>query len=354
MILAQSMLLTIFKKLSETINFRGISLPEEALPFFTIQLDVTNACNLRCSHCYHPDHDNTGALSLENWKEIVLQHVELCKKLNRVPRFVLCGGEPLLYRQLFPLLEFLTPLQSTLYPILLLTNGTLVTGALAQKLKDFNVAFQISLDGPDAQRHDVVRGPGTFEKSVKGIAILLEQDFEVSLLAVLSKRSHRWIDEFFSMASTLGVSRMSFARFISEGVGKLDGEQTLQPAELKDAYSRILTASKKFEMASGTSKPLFHLISEELGNSGRWGYDAYVIDYKGNLKVSSRIPVIAGNVLAEGLENLFLKSPVFKALRSGSIKKCGSCKYYFRCGGDRNAAYAASGDVLAPDPGCWL
>lgn len=33
-------------------------------PILTVQLDITNACNLVCDHCYLPHHKNHGALTL--------------------------------------------------------------------------------------------------------------------------------------------------------------------------------------------------------------------------------------------------------------------------------------------------
>lgn len=60
------------------------------------------------------------------------------------------------------------------------------------------------------------------------------------------------------------------------------------------------------------------------------------------------------NILNDGLEELFLRHPVMKDLRDGNIEGCVGCRFYDRCGGDRNAAYAAYGSFLRKDPGCWL
>ena len=43
--------------------------------FLTIQLDITNACNLKCIHCYHPHHQNDGAMSYEGWLNILDQYL---------------------------------------------------------------------------------------------------------------------------------------------------------------------------------------------------------------------------------------------------------------------------------------
>ena len=41
--------------------------------FLTAQLDITNACNLTCAHCYHDNHSNRGALDFAGWRRILDQ-----------------------------------------------------------------------------------------------------------------------------------------------------------------------------------------------------------------------------------------------------------------------------------------
>ncbi len=96
------------------------------------------------------------------------------------------------------------------------------------------------------------------------------------------------------------------------------------------------------------------LLGADLGGNNSFGFDGLVVDYQGNLKISSRTDALIGNVLEHGLKNLFLSDKTLNALRARKIKKCGTCIHYSRCGGDRNAAFAATGSFLGEDPGCWL
>ncbi len=63
--------------------------------YLPIQLDITNLCNLRCVHCYHPHHKNEGAISLDDWKAILRQYKALINKMHYRASVVICGGEPL-------------------------------------------------------------------------------------------------------------------------------------------------------------------------------------------------------------------------------------------------------------------
>jgi radical SAM protein with 4Fe4S-binding SPASM domain len=179
-----------------------------------------------------------------------------------------------------------------------------------------------------------------------------------TFLATLSYRTSFWIDEFFDVAARTGVSSMNFTRFISQGNGRKLEESSedrpLAPHELRQAYLAILEAAKRTGVSTSTNGPLYHLIDPELGANGKLGFQGLVVDFKGNLKVTSRTDFRLGNILEEGLENLFLRHPVMKALRDREIEVCGSCVHYDNCGGDRNASFAATGSFLKKDPGCWL
>ncbi len=325
--------------------------------YLDIQLDITNACNLRCTHCYHPDHKNSGAINFHSWKTILDQYNQLLRKLHLKPRILLCGGEPTLSNHFKPIIEEI----SSRWPgtsITILSNGTLINDELVSFLKTFNIRFQISLDGPDAIRHDQIRGTGSFKKATTGIEMLISNKFRVVILTVLSKRSEAWISDFFQIAKKLNVLSMNFTRFIPQGTGRTLVEQNidrpLTPLELKSAMLEILNCSNINDINTNTNTPLYNLINPNLGMNSQFGFQGLVINYKGELKVSSRTNFILGNLLNENLCDLFLKHPLLESLRNGEIEICGSCNHYNKCGGDRNSAYANSGSFKSQDPGCWI
>ena len=68
-----------------------------------VWLELTEACNLRCVHCYDGDEhmDNSSEkLTFEQWKDILSQLKKLdCKKVEFI------GGEPPVYPHFFDLLK---------------------------------------------------------------------------------------------------------------------------------------------------------------------------------------------------------------------------------------------------------
>lgn len=325
--------------------------------FLTTQLDITNACNLTCVHCYHDNHSNRGALDFAGWRRILDQYEALTKKLYLRPRFILCGGEPTLSPMFRPMLHEL----SGRWPearITILTNGLPLSPELTRFLAGFDVAFQISLDGPDARRNDLIRGPGAFDGALAGLKNLQAAGLNASFLATLSRRNSSWLADFYATAARAKIESMNFTRFITEGDGRRLEEsgvdRPLAGPELRGAYEAILSLSRKTGVPTNTNLPLFHLIDPSLGAHGKVGFQGLVIDYMGNLKVSSRVGYKLGNVLEEGLEALFLEHPLMRDLRDRKIEGCGPCVHYERCGGDRNASFAATGSFLKKDPSCWF
>ena len=340
------------KLLVESLLIRAINVDR----YLPIQLDITNACNLRCTHCYHSHHRNEGALSFEDWKGILEQYCALIEKMRFRSWIILCGGEPLASQHLLPLLEYI----NQKFPntnLSILTNGTLISDAVVAQLEGYNnLQFQVSLDGPDANRHDLIRGKGNFDRTVRGIRILKSKGFEVNVLAILSKRTNPWMEDFFRLAKAEGFRSMNFVRFVPEGYGRKilveEGDEPLLGASLKLAYQNILRFMVKYEVASKTQVPLFDLIVPGLGRSGRY-WESIVVDYQGYVVASSRAKLRLGHAIHEGIEKIFLDHPIYQNLRKGKVEVCGKCQLYSVCGGDRNAAFAHSGNFLGPDPGCW-
>lgn len=322
-----------------------------------MQLDITNACNLQCSHCYRPNSNNADALDFGQWCVVLDQYGSLLRKLHMTPRLTICGGEPLLCDFLFSLIRQIR-VQFGACGIYLLSNGTLVTSEIAKQIKKYDVQFQISVDGPDAARNDLFRGKGTFDKIIEGCRYLRKQSVSFYYLAVLSKCTSQWIPEFFSLTARTGSQAMNFTRLIPEGRAKSlcsnKEDAPLRGPELKSAMEQILYHSKKTGVPTATGAPLWHLIEEGLGAPNNVGMSAMVIGYQGDFKVSSRTSTSLGNVLEDSMEKLFLRHPVMRRLRNGDIEGCGECVHFAKCRGDRNISFSEFGHFFGPDTGCWV
>jgi MoaA/NifB/PqqE/SkfB family radical SAM enzyme len=325
--------------------------------FFHIQLDITNACNLVCDHCYCPHHKNDGAFDYDEWGQVLDIYEALLNKLHMKAHVTLCGGEPTLAPFIIPLLENIRK-RFREASLSIQSNGTRITEELARTCKVLDVSFQISIDGPDATRNDQIRGDGSFEKAIAGCNVLKQHNIPFNHQAVLSKRTIPWIDNFFDLARESGSTSMNFTRLVMEGHAerfKLNNkDEPIVGEELREAYKRILNASRNVGISTTTSGPLWCLIEDGLGAPSNIGFNGIVIGYRGEIKVTSRTPVVLGNVLEDTLEDAIFNHPTMKRLRKGAIDICSECAYFSKCRGDRNASFATYGHFFGWDPGCWL
>lgn len=88
---------------------------------------ITHRCNLKCVHCYIPDHNNSDELTLDELQGILDQIVDAGALLLWIT-----GGEPLI-REDFP--EIYVYARKKGLIITLFTNGTLISDDIVDLLK---------------------------------------------------------------------------------------------------------------------------------------------------------------------------------------------------------------------------
>ena len=98
----------------------------------TVTFELTNACNLRCKHCFSFAGERLeDELSIDEIKKVLGDLQNLGTMESDVG-----GGEPLLRPDL---LQVLNAAQSLDFEMVILTNGTLLDEATAKKLAEYSV-----------------------------------------------------------------------------------------------------------------------------------------------------------------------------------------------------------------------
>jgi MoaA/NifB/PqqE/SkfB family radical SAM enzyme len=158
--------------------------PDHLVGPLAVHLEVVAACNLACTHCF------AGVLP-RNHRPLALREMEvLFGDLARLGSFRLglTGGEPLLRKDLFDILDAAT--DRGLHPCLT-TNGLLVTEGIARELgKRELVWLNVSLEGPDAETNDAVRGAGTFAAVLDRLAVLRRHARFTLAFTILRTNAH--------------------------------------------------------------------------------------------------------------------------------------------------------------------
>ncbi len=207
---------------------------------FYFQWHITDRCNLRCSHCYQENYRSQDEMSIDSLKMIADKLISALNKWQREGRIALTGGEPLLKKELFPLLDYLQESEQ-IKNISILSNGTLLNKEIAEQLHSIKKLHfvQISLDGACAEINDVIRGKGSFHKALKAIRLLNQNGIPVRLMFTIHKGNVNEISPLIDLAISEDIDGLTFERFVPCGNGKGMKDMILSPGELRDAYQRI-------------------------------------------------------------------------------------------------------------------
>lgn len=226
-------------------------------PEVTTSLDLgfelTNLCNLHCTHCIRGSHQpELDHLDLDLFERVVdesrtlFDHVEV----------VFTGGEPLA-SELFAMAVAKLAERGIDYRFV--TNGWLVPRQLPTLLAHQPRLVRVSLSGAHPATHDAQRGRGSFRRALVAAAVLLTRDIRVDFGFLVNRRSRAEIGEAIALAEQLGMATLhvTLAQPTPETV--LDGTD-LAPDEWRDVTRdvRALAASSRVRVTLdyGVEMPL--------------------------------------------------------------------------------------------------
>jgi radical SAM protein with 4Fe4S-binding SPASM domain len=183
------------------INFTGgneiktIKAPRSPIPSLRyLLLNITNKCNFTCKHCYLQDPGK-----LEIYPGIFEKAVQQFEEIGGL-KLMISGGEPLIHSRFWELMDILPSYELS---VVILSNGTLIDNTTARKLSRYVHEVQISIDG--IHSHDLLRGKGSFARSMKGISNLNESGIPVSIATMVHTFNRDEFDEMEKLFSTMGV-----------------------------------------------------------------------------------------------------------------------------------------------------
>jgi len=238
-----------------------------------------------------------------------------------------------------------------------LTNGTLIGPDEAARLKELEPAFvQISLDGA-RQTHDAIRGPGTFDRALRGIDCLKREG--VHVLASFTAQKGNYLD--FAALSRVcrrhRVDKLWWDRVVTGDTEKL--------ALSTDQFRKLC------RIAARRRRLYRRLDGSSLVNCGRAlqflatgrpckyrcgaGGDLLVFLADGSVMPCRRLPFVIGNIRDGELADIIRASPIMAELARPTLPEgCGGCPHLARCrGGARCVTYAQTGRLNVRDVNCF-
>ncbi len=342
--------------------------------------NVGRRCNLRCVHCYSHsrDLDYTGELSREEGMRLIDDLGDF-----GVPVVLFSGGEPLMRPDIF---ELIARAREKNMRAVLSTNGTLIVPDIAARLKDCGLSYVgVSLDGLK-ETNDRFRGAsGAFDRALEGIRTCLSSGIKVGLRFTMSRRNAHDVGGIFDLIEQEGIPRVCFYHLVYAGRGSKLVDEDLSHEESRKVVDLIMERARKLHDKGRAvevltvdnhcdgvylylrllredekrSADVMELLKMNGGNSSGLGIGC--VSWDGSVHPDQFWRHHScGNVREKPFSEIWGKPTDGLLIKLRDRKKylkgrCAACKWLDVCNGNfRVRAEAVTGDMWAPDPGCYL
>lgn len=194
--------------------------------FRNVYLYITEACQLRCEHCY------MGERLERALKMPMTQIVDTLKVWRRMggSKLTILGGEPTLHPDYCAAIRVAKQLGYE--HVITTTNAQAPALRKFQELEPTDFAYvQVSLDGGSAATHDAIRGAGTFARAVATTAELTARGFDTRIICTVNQANRQDVLNLLDIADEIGVSLVKFHVFSTIGIGHGNAEMAMSPQE---------------------------------------------------------------------------------------------------------------------------
>jgi len=323
--------------------------------------NLTQRCNLACAHCYiaaGPWRGGEGELSTAECRRIAAEILEL----NPSPLFILSGGEPLLRDDLEEIAAHASSRGAT---VVVGTNGTRLTAERIASLRRAGVTgVAVSVDSLRERYHDRFRhGTGALADTLAAVGRLREARLDFIVQTSLTAGNRGELGELAAWAAEAGA--VCFNVYFLVETGRGEGMRGLAPEENEEVLAELVELGRAYRgrmMVRSKCQPqiMRHVLADDpdsplahYATRCPCGVQYCRITPEGKLTPCPYLPEVAGDLRRQGFREVWEESPVFRELREGELGgRCGRCEYRAVCGGCRARAWAATGDLLAPDDSC--
>jgi radical SAM protein len=354
------------------------ALDYDRAPFLVIW-ETTQACELVCTHCRASAQPRRDPFELS-----ISEGFDLIDSVAAMgtPLMIFSGGDPLNRPDLCDLIR-----RAKRHGMRAATIPA-ATGALERSVvRDLKQAgldqMALSLDLPDAARHDAFRGVlGSFERTMRAVEWAHAEGLALQINTTLCGSTAASFDALAALVRGLNIVFWEIFFLVPVGRGALLAGLSASDCEALFARIHAIQKRERFVVkvteaphyrrhvaqreagasrADGRTMPALLTRSEGPGRSvglaprGVNAGNGFVfISHIGEVFPSGFLPLSAGNARSAPLSDIYRNAPLLKGLRSPDALKgrCGRCEYRFICGGSRSRAYALTGDPLESDPWC--
>ena len=317
----------------------------------TLELYPTLSCNLDCSFCDTTDRHRPPVNELST--ERLLQIVDEAAEIGVKRLFLLGGGEPLSRKKATP--AIMVRAKEHQMEGILTTNGTLLNSQLADTLLDIGWdEIHFSIDGPNAEIHDALRGQhGAFKKTVQNACRLSVRKNQrglthpkIALHFVLTNKNHHTLLDMVNLAHAVGAFRVDFDALIAytpeqQALALTDKQRNEVPGLVKKAIQRAAELGIQTTLENFLSPQKLDRGNTRLETPAGVGFSAapclkawhyLVVQADGKTSPCCVLAGEGGSVANQSVESLWRDDPFLNRVRTGMLrgtplKRCSECSW---------------------------
>ena len=330
----------------------------------TVNLELTELCNVKCRHCYNPWRDETmGEISLD---EIKLNLI--IKKLSEAKVFhvILTGGEPMSNFNI--LVKAIKKLRDQNITVSCNSNLILADDEKAKLLNEAGLDHILtSFPSIDKVENDyIMQSKNSLERIIRGIKSCVSNGIRVSANMVILRKNMDKIYETGKLAASLGCDKFFITRAVPPSYSETSKSETseedlynLSHQETKDCLDEVLRVKKDFGIRVGSlvSYPLCFLEDLEKykdfvgrGCPSQSGH-RMSINSNGDLHVCVHEEESYGNIFKTSVQEVYQNQMRSWHNKSKRSKECLGCEYINMCeSGCQMIAAAVNGETATKDP----
>ncbi|MBD3110223.1 radical SAM protein [Bacillus sp. AGMB 02131] len=332
--------------------------------------ELTEGCNLKCIHCRATAQPKRSPDELSTAQAFRVID-EITDFAN--PMVILTGGEPLYRPDFFEIAEYASQKGLSLA---MASNGTLITKDIAKKIKEVGIKrVAISFDGPSPEIHDQFRGlSGSFEQALQGAKNVKEQGIQLQFNTTITKHNVDYLEEMIALSNKCNIDALHLFMLVPVGCGvQIVESNMLSSSKYEEVLEWFYSRSREvdFEIRATCAPHYYRIMRQKAKENNERitvqshgmaavtkgclaGTGVCFISHKGDIRPCGYLPVTAGSLLEQNVEDIWKNAPLFQQLRNSDLieGKCGQCEYINVCSGCRARAYYETGSYLSEEPYC--
>ncbi len=304
-----------------------------------VQLSISDTCNLHCRYCYATDRreGKHPLLTLTDYRHLIDDILTISPHIS----FSLTGGEPLVNPDCIAIGTYI---REQGCEVDLLTNATLISERNIEAVARTFCRVSISIDGSTAPLHDMFRGRGAHERTMRAIQLLEEHGADYTLSMTVNRHN---INDVEAMAKKYG-RRLTFQPLFPAGNAKKGDDISITGREYYEALrsahgvNPLGYCESTLDESRSAKRHKCAIGGAELSVSPTGDvYPCQLLHYP---------EFLLGNVHEQPLSELYRTSRVVRrcaGMTVDCIEGCRDCFLRYVCGGAcRARAYHECGDIM--------